>query len=462
MLRSSRGISLHLFFYLRPPSTSKDIAHIRFGGCQVVASGLATSAKNCRTYSKGMEAKITKRTVDKLLRTKGDSILWDTEIKGFGVRCRRSGAKHYLLKTRVGGRQRWLTIGRHGSPWTPDKARGEALRLLGLKAAGHDPALERDRQKGAITIAELGTRFLNEYVAQHCKRRTAEEYQRAVNRYINPIIGRQRIADLTRADVARFHHHFRDRPYQANRALAVLSKMMNLAEAWGLRQDRSNPVRHVKKYREDKRERYLSGPELQRLGEVLMNAQAKTTESPFAIAAIGLLVLTGARLTEILTLRWAHVDLENGVLRLPDSKTGAKLIYLNDAAANLLRTMPRMQKNPYVIAGKKPSACLINLQKVWRRIRARAGLIDVRIHDLRHSYASIAAGAGMSLPMIGKLLGHTQPATTARYAHLATDPIRAASNTIGTQIAAVMNSENPLSMGVKTSEANREKNPERA
>lgn len=388
-----------------------------------------------------METKITKRTVDQLSGTNGGNILWDTEIKGFGVRCRRSGAKHYILKTRVGGRQRWLTIGRHGSPWTPDKARVEARRLLGLKAAGYDPALERDRQKGATTIAELGTRFLGEYVAQHCKPRTAEEYQRAVERYINPIIGRQRITDLTRADVTRLHHHFRDRPYQANRSLAVLSKIMNLAEVWGLRLDGSNPVRHLKKYREDKRERYLTGQELQRLGAVLTDVCTKTTESPFAIAAIGLLVLTGARLTEILTLRWAYVDLENGVLRLPDSKTGAKLIYLNDAATSMLRTMPQMQGNPYVIAGKKAGNRLINLQSAWRRIRARAGLEDVRIHDLRHSYASVAVGAGMSLPMIGKLLGHTQPATTARYAHLAADPMKAASKLIGSKISAAMGKE---------------------
>jgi integrase len=394
----------------------------------------------------GMEAKITKRTVDQLSRTKCDSILWDTEIKGFGVRCRRSGAKHYILKTRVGGRQRWLTIGRHGSPWTPDSARREAIKLLALKATGHDPALERDRRKGAITIAELGTRFLSEYVTQHCKPRTAEEYQRAVDRYINPVIGRQKITDLTRADVTRLHHDFRDRPYQANRALAVLSKMMHLAEAWGLCLDGSNPVRHVKKYREDKRERYLTGQELQRLGAVLADVQTKGTESPFAIAAVGLLVLTGARLTEILTLRWAYVDLENGVLRLPYSKTGPKLIYLNDAATNLLRTMPRMKDNPYVIAGKKPGARLINLQKAWRRIRTRAGLDNVRIDDLRHSFASVAVGAGMSLPMIGKLLGHTQPATTARYAHLAADPMKAASELVGNAISTAMGKTNAVSL----------------
>jgi integrase len=215
--------------------------------------------------------------------------------------------------------------------------------------------------------------------------------------------------------------------------------MMNLAEAWGLRLDGSNPVRHVKKYREDKRERYLTKAELQRLGTVLADAQIKRSESPFAVAAIGLLVLTGARLNEILTLRWEYVDLENEVLRLPDSKTGAKLIYLNAVAINLLRTMPRMAGNPYVIAGKNSGARLINLQKPWRRIRAKANLDDVRIHDLRHSFASVAAGTGMSLPMIGKLLGHSQPVTTARYAHLAVDPIRAASNLIGAEISAAMN-----------------------
>jgi integrase len=390
-----------------------------------------------------MPDKITKRTVDDLSPGRRDLLRWDGEVKGFGIRCRPSGAKHYLVKMRVGGRQRWLTIGRHGSPWTPDSARREALRLLGLKAAGQDPATERDRQKGAVTIAELGARFLTDYVAQHCKPRTAEEYQRAVEQFINPVLGRQRIADVTRADVARLHHQFRDRPYQANRALAVLSKMMNLAEAWGLRLDGSNPVRHVKKYREDKRERYLTREELQRLGAVLADAQSNATESPFAIAAIGLLVLTGARLTEILTLKWEYVDLQNQVLRLPDSKTGAKLIYLNAAAINLLRGMPRMQGNPHVIAGRNNSARLINLQKPWRRIRSKAKLDGLRIHDLRHSFASVAAGVGMSLPMIGKLLGHSQPATTARYAHLAADPVRAAADLIGTEITTVMNNTKP-------------------
>ena len=385
-----------------------------------------------------MTLRITKRTVDQLSARNRDAVVWDTEVKGFGVRCRASGAKHYVVKMRVGGRQRWLTIGRHGSPWTPDNARSEAIRLLGLKAGGKDPASDRDRQKGAITIAELGSRFLTEYVAQHRKANTAYEYRRAVELFINPALGRHRISDVLRADVTRFHHELRDRPYQANRALSVLCKMLNLAEEWGLRPDGSNPCRHVKKYREEKRERYLTVEELRRLGTVLSDAQANQTEGPFTLAAIGLLILTGARLMEILTLRWEHVDLDGGVLRLPDSKTGAKLIYLNDAAKGLLRTMPRMQGNSHVIPGHKPGAHLVELQKAWRRIRAKANLDDVRIHDLRHSFASVAVSAGMSLPMIGKLLGHTQPATTARYAHIAVDPMKAASELVGNEIMAAM------------------------
>lgn len=289
-----------------------------------------------------------------------------------------------------------------------------------------------------MTIEELGERFLQEHVGQHCKPRTQEEYQRAVERYIKPALGRHRISDLTRADVAQFHHRHRDHGHQANRSLAVLSKMMNLAEAWGLRTEGTNPCRHVKKYPENKRERYLSREELQRLGAALDVAKRSGTESPYVTAAIGLLALTGARLTEILTLRWVDVDLAGGPIRLPDSKTGAKPIYLNDAAITVLRGVPMMAGNPFVIAGKRRGARLVNLQKPWRRIRAAAALDDVRIHDLRHSFASVGASAGMSLPIIGKLLGHTQPVTTSRYAHLAADPIRAASNLIGIEISTAM------------------------
>ena len=179
-----------------------------------------------------MVTKITKRIVDKLSPSGRDVRKWDAEVKGFGIRCRPSGAKFYVLKMRVGGRQRWFTIGRHGSPWTAETARCEALRLLGLRAAGKDPARDRDHEKGALIIAELTDRFLAEHVACRCKPRTAEDYRRAIGRYIRPVLGHHGLADLARADIVRLHHQLRHRPYQANRCLAVLSKMMNLAEAW--------------------------------------------------------------------------------------------------------------------------------------------------------------------------------------------------------------------------------------
>jgi integrase len=262
-----------------------------------------------------------------------------------------------------------------------------------------------------------------------------------VELFINPELGHHRISDLARSDIGGFHSRLAKIPYQANRALGVLSKMMNLAEEWGLRADGSNPCRHVKKYREQKRERYLSLEELQRLGQTLTNAQKRKSEDQFVLAAIGLLILTGARLGEILSLKWDHIDFAQGILRLPESKTGAKVIYLNTSAAQLLRAIPRLDQNPYVIAGKNPDAHLVELQKPWRRLRAEAGLNDVRIHDLRHSFAAIAAGAGMSLPMIGKLLGHSQPVTTARYAHLAADPMRAAAELVGAKIAAAIKND---------------------
>jgi integrase len=215
--------------------------------------------------------------------------------------------------------------------------------------------------------------------------------------------------------------------------------MMNLAEVWRMRPNGSNPCRHIKKYRENKRERYLSEAELARLGEALTEVDQDGTVMPSAVAAIRLLIFTGARLSEILTLRWDYV--EHSYLRLPDSKTGAKVIYLNPPASELLARLPRIVDNPYVIPGNKPGARLVNLQKPWRLIRARAGLEDVRIHDLRHTFASIGAASGLSLPMIGKLLGHTQAATTERYAHLADDPVRAASEAIGQRIDAAMKGE---------------------
>ena len=230
------------------------------------------------------------------------------------------------------------------------------------------------------------------------------------------------------------HYRRRDTPYQANRILEVVRKMFNLAEAWGLRSDGGNPCRFVQKHKEKRRERFLTEEEFARLGRVLVEVEAEGAETPATVAAIRLLMLTGCRLGEIQTLRWEDVDLDAVELRLRDSKTGARMVALSSAAVAVLSALPRIDGNPWVIVGRKPGAHLTDLQHPWRRIRARGDLEDVRLHDLRHSFASRALALGESLSMIGKLLGHTQVQTTARYAHLANDSVKALGSRVGDSI----------------------------
>ncbi|MBM3492653.1 MAG: site-specific integrase [Alphaproteobacteria bacterium] len=287
-----------------------------------------------------------------------------------------------------------------------------------------------------MSLADLTERFLAEHAEAKRKPATATEYRRMLRLHVLPKLGGRRVTEIERPHVARLHHDMAATPYQANRMLAVLRKFFNWVEQHGHRPDGSNPCRHVEKFPEKKRERFLSEAELARLGEALAAAEGR--ESPHFLALVRLLVFTGARLGEWLGARWEWIDLERGVVRLPDSKTGAKNLYLNPPALDVLAGLPRLAGNPHVIVGAKPGAALVNAEKPWRAIRKAAGLDDVRLHDLRHSHASVGAAAGLSLPVIGALLGHSQPATTARYAHLSTDPLRAASDTIASRIAAAM------------------------
>ena len=389
-------------------------------------------------------AKVSKRSVDALRPAGNDVYLWDgghrDALAGFGVKATPTGRKVYLVQYRLGGRKgrtRRITIGQHGA-FTAEQARKKAKALLGEVAAGRDPAAERDKAKARKSFGEALDWFLDAHVDAKLKPNTAREYRRVIGLYIGDGLRRRQVGDLERLDVSRLHNDLRDKPAQANRLLAVLSKFFNWAERQGLRPDGSNPCRHIEKYREKRRERFLSEGELARLGAALSDAEASKTATPWTVAAIRLLVLTGARLNEILTLRWEHVDFEHQQLRLPDSKTGAKSIFLNAPALEVLAAIPRIADNSFVVCGGKPGAHLINLQKPWRRIRKAADIEDVRIHDLRHSFASVAAMGGMSLPVIGSLLGHSQPQTTDRYAHLSADPLKAASDAIARRIAAAM------------------------
>ena len=364
--------------------------------------------------------RITKRSVDAIKASGTDTVYWDGELTGFGLRVRRSGRKSYVVQTRIAGKLCWFTIGPHG-PLNPDQARARALEILACAKKGIDPRDADARREAEPSMADLGRRFLEEYVPVHCKPSTREEYSRSVRLFVDPVIGELRVPEVQRKDIAALHHGLRDKPYQANRTLGVLSKMFSLAEVWGWRPDGSNPCRHVKRYKEHKRERFLSPEETERLGQVLRDVEE---EMPSAVAAFRLLLLTGCRMSEIRDLRWEYV--KDDCIELPDAKTGGRVVPLGPEARAVLSAIPRDEDNPWVIAGRLPGSHLTDLQRPWRRIRKQAGLEGVRIHDLRHSFASRALALGESLTMIGKLLGHTQVQTTARYAHLARDSIQTA------------------------------------
>lgn len=375
-------------------------------------------------------ARVTKAAVDRL---GPDEMIRDTDLTGFGVR-RQKGPPTYFLQKRIGARVRWMTIGRHGAPWTPESARKEAYRLLGQIAGGQEPHLRRQDLTDKPTLAEAAQRFLDEH-GTRLKEGSFVKYKYLIERYIVPELGDRLIERIARPDVLKLHAAMAKKPPLANYAVSVLSKIMSWAEEHGIRPAQSNPCFKIKKFRENKRQRYLARPEYKRLGEVLAETEKINTENFYIVAALRLLMLTGARVGEIRGLLWKSVDLERGLLILPDSKTGQKTIRLNVQAVDILKALPRVDGNPHVIVGRREAAHLVNLQKPWRRIRKLAGLDDVRIHDLRHSYASVGAAAKGSLPMIGRLLGHNHQNTTARYAHLADDPVDELNATIGATIA---------------------------
>ena len=381
--------------------------------------------------------RITKKAVDALTARQREYMLWDADMKGFGVRVHPSGRKVYLVKYRLNGRVIKKTIGPHGAI-PPAAARGRAAEIITAAMTGRDlTGRVLSPRTDTTTMHELAERFLDEHVPVRCKPSTAHSYGIAIRQHVVPRLGSRSVAGITRADVADLHHAMRATPYAANRTLGILSAMFSAAELWGLRPQGSNPCRYVKRFREKKRERFLSDAEYRRLGAVLREAESTGTESATAVAAIRLLMLTGCRLSEIMNLRWEDVSLQAGELRLRDSKTGAKRVHLGGPAVAVLRGMERKEGNPWVIAGRRPGTRIASLHFPWARIRRRAGLDDVRIHDLRHSFASGGLLVGEGLPMIGKLLGHSQVQSTARYAHLADDPVKAAADRIASRIAKV-------------------------
>ena len=430
-------------------------------------------------------ASITKQLINRLDRQgppRRETFYWDPTLPGFGLRMQKTGAKSYVCKYRVGsGRAaptRRLTLG-SVCKLTPDEARGIAKRTLGSVAHGADPAADRAAEKRASTLQEVGRQFLAEHVEAKRSPASLASYQDILERLVYPELGKRKAGKVTTAEIQRLHAKHDKTPYQANRILAVLSSLFSFAAKAHLVPRGFNPCQGVERFPEEGRERYLSTLELSALGEAIREAETiglkyevdedspkarhapkepnrRTKIGPHAAGALRMLLFTGARLREILHLTWDQIDFERGLLFLPKSKTGKKTIVLNAPALSVLNRLPRVGK--YVIAGESPDRPRSDLKKPWRAVSKRAGLEGVRIHDLRHTHASVGAGSGLGLPIIGKLLGHTQTSTTQRYAHLDNDPLRKASEHIANHLAAAMGELQPKKNVTSLTKAKRSRN----
>jgi integrase len=383
-----------------------------------------------------MKIRLTKRSVDALaLPAAGEKIAWDAELRGFGVRVSATGRRTYFVRKRTkAGRQVRVKLGVHGEV-TAEQARAAAVREFGRIADGADPADERyrareaeEKRRNILTLTGLADKYLAEHAEAHCRPRSVKEYRALVERIIKPKLGTIRVPDLEHDDIAALHRELKATPYVANRVLAVLSKMFSLAVVWKLRFD--HPVKGVRRYQEEKRQRFLSAAELGRLGQAL-------AAHPYRVSAnaIRMLLLTGARRAEVLGMEWSQVDAEPGYWVKPSALTKQKTLHrvpLSPGARQLIEEMRRFRKpsETYVFPGRGPGEHLAELKKTWASLCEAAGISGTRVHDLRHSYASVLASAGHSLPVIGALLGHTNPSTTSRYAHLGDNPLQEATDRV--------------------------------
>ena len=357
----------------------------------------------------------------------------DDKLAGFRVRRQTTTSRVYEFNYYINGVRRQIKIGRQGTAtadgirsWTPETARREAKRLAGLVAQRTDPKADQ-RGNGAPTVKDLFDRYMVDHVKRLRKDRTAREYEGVFKKHLSAPLGHRKVADITRADIEKLQGELQRKPATANLCVAVLSAMFEKSEAWGWRPQHANPCRHVERYKTNSRERVLIPAEMARLGPAIA---AEPEGKLFLVIA-----LTGARVSEITGLKWGYLDLDNGVARLPDSKTGAKSLVLPASVVDILRGVKSVDGSEYVFPQRAKDA----IYQTWDRIRTAAGLPGLRIHDLRHNFASWGVNGNLGLPVIGKLLGHSSAQMTAKYGHVVSDAARLAAIAIADKLSEAMN-----------------------
>lgn len=390
--------------------------------------------------------KINTRTVDALRAEGRPTLYWDTEVRRFGVRVQPGGRKVFVVQFERHGKSRRVTIGEYGRPWTVEGAKKQAQSIVGKVADGEPIGGGR---RGLVKLNDVADDWLAKRVRPHRKARTIKDYEDKLRLYIRPKFGTAGAVAITRDDVVAWHSSMAETPRVANYALTVLSGVINFGIETGLiPKTHLNPASRIPKFEENSIERFLTRDEMGRIGDAIRSLEAEGKLSLFAAAALRLLIYTGARSGEIKSLRWDWVDLERATIFLPISKTGKKPVFLNVEALAVLRGLIRIKGNPHVIVGQREGEGMKSLRQPWAAVCDRAEIIGCRLHDLRHTFASFAVMGGLSLPEVGKLLGHKTPATTQRYAHLADSHARQNNDAVGGLIGSLLDGGRDASANV--------------